>query len=95
MKGLMNLLAMVFGLALMVIAKKDGDCEVCISVMDKFRQVVPVGTNEKKAVATIETTCRELSKNDNKEKQLCYFIGASESSASTMLKEVARPLIIG
>merc|ERR1712226_767741 len=74
---------------------RPGECEVCMGVMDKLKKAVPTGTSETDAVQTIKEQCAELSERDAKERTFCYNVGALESSASTMLKEVARPLTIG
>merc|ERR1712170_230330 len=70
---------------------KDGECEVCISVVNKFIK----NADEAKATSmddikkVVKTTCKDLKQRENR---FCYYIGATDDAATTMVNEVTKPM---
>lgn len=70
----------------------NGECEVCIKVVDRFlADAKEAGiTDATKMEDSIVKSCKKIK--HPKEKRMCYYIGGSPDSATRMLKEVARPM---
>merc|ERR1712179_123283 len=83
--GSLFLIGSVFG------KLKDGDCEVCISVVNKFIKAADdagaSGMEEIKKV--VRSTCSDLKQRENR---FCYYIGATDDAATTMINEVTKPM---
>lgn len=74
-----------------VTALREGDCEVCVAVVDKFSQTLTpdIKSDPKK----IETKFREFCKSTkSKENRFCYYLGGLEESATGILGELSKPL---
>ncbi|XP_053171984.1 LOW QUALITY PROTEIN: mesencephalic astrocyte-derived neurotrophic factor-like [Scomber japonicus] len=73
-------------------ALKEGDCEVCVSFLDKFHQSLKEN-NVKFTSADIEKaivkTCKDAK---GKENRFCYYIGATSDAATKIINEVSKPL---
>ncbi|KAL0977948.1 hypothetical protein UPYG_G00163650 [Umbra pygmaea] len=73
-------------------ALKDGDCEVCVSFLDRFYQSLK-NTDVKFTSDDIEKalvrSCKEAK---GKENRFCYYIGATNDAATKMVNEVSKPL---
>ncbi|KAJ7999326.1 hypothetical protein DPEC_G00193220 [Dallia pectoralis] len=73
-------------------ALKDGDCEVCVSFLNRFYQSLQ-DTDVKFSSADIENalvkTCKEAK---GKENRFCYYIGATNDAATKMINEISKPL---
>ncbi|XP_044260285.1 mesencephalic astrocyte-derived neurotrophic factor homolog [Tribolium madens] len=70
---------------------KQGECEVCIKVLDKFASTL--SEKVKKDPKLIETEFRDFCKNTrNKENRFCYYLGGLEESATGILGEMSKPL---
>ncbi|XP_010864935.1 mesencephalic astrocyte-derived neurotrophic factor [Esox lucius] len=73
-------------------ALKDGDCEVCVSFLDRFYQSLQ-DQDVKFTSADIEKalvkTCKEAK---GKENRFCYYIGATNDAATKMINEISKPL---
>lgn len=91
MKGpLISALAILAILALSD-ALKDGDCEVCIKLIDKFSDSLP--ESAKKDPKAIEDEFKKFCKNTkSKENRFCYYLGGLEESATGILGELSKPL---
>ncbi|XP_066144948.1 mesencephalic astrocyte-derived neurotrophic factor homolog [Euwallacea fornicatus] len=77
--------------ALSVQALKPGECEVCIKVLDKFRNTLSENTltDYKKIEAEFKDFCKGVK---NKENRFCYYIGGLEESATGILGEMSKPM---
>ena len=74
-----------------VMSLKKGDCEVCISVIERFRKTL---TKEQEAdTKAIEKEfvkfCKPLK---TKENRFCYFLGGTADAATGILGEMSKPL---
>ncbi|XP_062272422.1 mesencephalic astrocyte-derived neurotrophic factor [Scomber scombrus] len=71
---------------------KEGDCEVCVSFLDKFHQSLKEN-DVKFTSADIEKaivkTCKDAK---GKENRFCYYIGATSDAATKIINEVSKPL---
>jgi len=70
---------------------KDGECEVCIAVVNKFISAAqeakvsdPTAIND-----VIRKTCKSLVQRENR---FCYYIGGTEDAATTIINEVSKPM---
>ena len=74
-----------------VMSLKKGDCEVCISVMDRFRKTLT--KEQEKDPKAIEKEfvkfCKPLK---TKENRFCYFLGGTADAATGILGEMSKPL---
>ncbi|XP_066251984.1 mesencephalic astrocyte-derived neurotrophic factor homolog [Euwallacea similis] len=77
--------------ALSVQALKPGECEVCIKVLDKFRNTLSENalTDYKKIETEFKNFCKGVK---NKENRFCYYIGGLEESATGILGEMSKPM---
>jgi len=74
---------------------RERECEVCISVMDKIYEKVK---EEKITVhEQIEDAIKDLCKGlkDKKENRLCYYIGGTSDAATSLLREISKPISYG
>lgn len=73
---------------------KAGDCEVCISVMNRFRDTLPKEsqTDPKKIESAFKTYCKDLKLKENR---FCYYLGGTEDAATGILGEMSKPLSWG
>jgi len=70
---------------------KEGECEVCVSVMKKFSE--ELDDDVRKDFKKIETSFRKFCKGSKgKENRLCYYLGGVEESATGILGEISKPL---
>jgi len=70
---------------------KEGECEVCVSVMKKFSE--ELDDDVRKDYKKIETSFRKFCKGSKgKENRLCYYLGGVEESATGILGEISKPL---
>lgn len=71
-------------------AKKD-ECEVCVSVLDRFSQTLSEAekSDPKKIEAKFRPYCANLK---GKENRFCYYLGGLEESATGILGEMSKPL---
>merc|ERR1711976_460399 len=70
---------------------KDGECEVCISVVNKM---IKAGSDAGASSMDdfkkiVKDTCKDLKQRENR---FCYYIGATDDAATTMVNEVAKPM---
>ncbi|KAM0734377.1 Mesencephalic astrocyte-derived neurotrophic factor-like protein [Formica fusca] len=85
------ILSIFLGIVCAITALKEGDCEVCVAVVDKFSQTLTedIKSDPKK----IETKFREYCKGTkSKENRFCYYLGGLEESATGILGELSKPL---
>ncbi|XP_014477575.1 PREDICTED: mesencephalic astrocyte-derived neurotrophic factor homolog [Dinoponera quadriceps] len=74
-----------------VTALREGDCEVCVAVVDKFSQTLT--PNIKNDPKKIEAKFREYCKSTkSKENRFCYYLGGLEESATGILGELSKPI---
>ena len=70
---------------------KEGDCEVCIKVVNDF---IKAGSEAKASSpdafnTVIKNVCKEAK---NRENRFCYYIGATDDAATKLINEVSKPL---
>jgi len=90
----------VFGLVVFALAQapvsslKKGECEVCVSVLDRFKETL---TSEEASVpASIEKSFRKFCKAlKMKENRFCYFLGGTADAATGILGEMSKPMSWG
>jgi len=68
-----------------------GDCEVCISVVDKIRTSLPNNAKKTKEVINqhIRSYCKTAKDKDNR---FCYYIGGTIDAATGLLNSVSVPI---
>jgi len=75
-------------------ALKKDECEVCISVMERFSN--KLAADVKKDPKAIEVEFRIFCKDSkSKENRLCYYLGGLEESATGILGEMSKPMSWG
>ena len=84
-------LSMVVGIICAVSALKNGECEVCISTVEKF--VNTLSDDAKKDTKEIEVAFKDFCKGTkSKENRFCYYLGGLEESATGILGELSKPI---
>ncbi|XP_067684370.1 mesencephalic astrocyte-derived neurotrophic factor-like [Haliotis asinina] len=72
-------------------ALKEGDCEVCIKVLNKFTKTL--SDEDIKSTGTIETKFKKFCKDLHlKEERFCYYVGGLETSATTIIQAISKPI---
>ncbi|XP_059098497.1 LOW QUALITY PROTEIN: mesencephalic astrocyte-derived neurotrophic factor homolog [Tigriopus californicus] len=84
-------LSSLFGLAL---GLKAGDCEVCISVLTRFKDTLAKGEDKKTDVIEkkFKAYCKDLKLKENR---FCYYLGGTEDAATGILSKMSQPLSWG
>ncbi|TRY75181.1 hypothetical protein TCAL_16877 [Tigriopus californicus] len=84
-------LSSLFGLAL---GLKAGDCEVCISVLTRFKDTLAKGEDKKTDVIEkkFKAYCKDLKLKENR---FCYYLGGTEDAATGILSKMSQPLFLG
>jgi len=73
---------------------KEGDCEVCVGVLDKL--INSLSSDEKNVVAKIEDKFKMFCLTAKKaENRFCYYLGGLEESATKIVTEMSKPLSWG
>ncbi|XP_035775793.1 mesencephalic astrocyte-derived neurotrophic factor homolog [Anopheles albimanus] len=93
-----RLLLAAAGLILFLIpysaALREGECEVCVKVVDKFAN--SLADDVKKDTKRIEDEFRTFcKKSKDKEQRFCYYLGGMEDSATGILNELSKPVSWG
>lgn len=72
----------------------EENCEVCVKFMSKFVASLDSGSksDQKKIEAAFRQTCEKSIKDDNR---LCYYIGGLETSATSIIQEMSKPVSWG
>ncbi|XP_032822662.2 mesencephalic astrocyte-derived neurotrophic factor [Petromyzon marinus] len=74
------------------VALKEGECDVCITFLEKFYNSL----KERNADFTVDNVEKELIKTcsdaKGKENRLCYYLGATSDAATKITNEVSKPL---
>lgn len=72
-------------------ALREGDCEVCIKIIEKFSASLQpdAKTDPKKIEEAFKKYCKDTK---NKENRFCYYLGGLEESATGILGELSKPL---
>jgi len=70
---------------------KKGDCEVCVSVMERFRATLSSeeASSPPKIEAKFKSFCKSLK---TKENRFCYYLGGTADAATGILGEMSKPL---
>merc|ERR1712026_123404 len=88
---LLSLLSLFTSVA---VSLKAGDCEVCISVLDRFRKTL--AKDQEGDAKAIEKEfvkfCKDLK---SKENRFCYFLGGTADAATGILGEMSKPMSWG
>jgi len=75
-------------------ALKGDDCEVCISVLNKFSEGLT--KDQLKDTKVIETEFKKYCKDlKNRENRFCYYLGGTADAATGILGEMSKPLSWG
>lgn len=73
---------------------KQGDCEVCISVLKRFTETL--AKDRKSVPASIEADFKDFCKDLKlKENRFCYYLGGTADAATGILGEMSKPLSWG
>jgi len=73
---------------------KKGDCEVCVSVLDRFKETLT--KDELTVPAKIEEKFRKFCKPlKTKDNRFCYFLGGTADAATGILGEMSKPMSWG
>ena len=88
------LLPVIFLTLHLTTALKEGECEVCVGVLNRL--VNSLTSDEKSSAPKIEVKFQELCLNAKKaENRFCYYIGGLEESATKIVTEMSKPLSWG
>jgi len=73
------------------ISLKPGDCEVCISVLDKFRATLTKAeeSDSGKIEKAFKKYCKDLKLKENR---FCYYLGGTEDAATGTLGDISKPI---
>ncbi|XP_003744273.1 mesencephalic astrocyte-derived neurotrophic factor homolog [Galendromus occidentalis] len=76
------------------LALKEGECEVCVSVIEKLDKLLEPEekTNQDAIEAKFRDFCLTSKKQDNR---FCYYVGGLEESATKIVGELSKPLSWG
>lgn len=81
----------IAGILSAVTALRNGDCEVCVSTVDKFMNTL--SDDVKKDTKKIEAAFKDFCKGTkSKENRFCYYLGGLEESATGILGELSKPI---
>ncbi|XP_035217500.1 mesencephalic astrocyte-derived neurotrophic factor homolog [Stegodyphus dumicola] len=87
-------LPIIFIQILLTKALKEGECEVCVGVLNKLLNTLMDA--EKSSAPKIEAKFREFCLSAKKsENRFCYYIGGLEESATKIVTEMSKPLSWG
>lgn len=77
-----------------VLSLKKGECEVCVSVMERFRATLSSDDSSKpaKIESAFKKFCKDLK---TKENRFCYYLGGTADAATGILGEMSKPLSWG
>ena len=91
MSPLPSLLLLLAVFTSFVVSLKKGECEVCISVIDRFRQTLTKeqASDPKAIEKEFVKFCKPLK---TKENRFCYFLGGTADAATGILGEMSKPL---
>ncbi|XP_035738414.1 mesencephalic astrocyte-derived neurotrophic factor homolog [Vespa mandarinia] len=84
-------ITVIFSMVSFITALKEGECEVCVTTVNKFVETL---TNDIKAdPKKIESEFKEFCKTTkSKENRFCYYLGGLEESATGILGELSKPV---
>jgi hypothetical protein len=88
------LVTLAMALVPLTYSLKAGDCEVCISVMDKFRATLSKedAADPKAIEKEFKVFCRPLKLKENR---FCYYLGGTDDAATGNLGLMSKPLSWG
>lgn len=91
LSSLFLLFSLVTLLAPLAASLKAGECEVCISMLDRFRKTLTKEQegNPKEIEKEFVKFCKPLK---TKENRLCYFLGGTADAATGILGEMSKPM---
>eukprot|EP00088_Acartia_fossae_P009299 TRINITY_DN14492_c0_g1_i1.p2 TRINITY_DN14492_c0_g1~~TRINITY_DN14492_c0_g1_i1.p2 ORF type:complete len:175 (+),score=50.95 TRINITY_DN14492_c0_g1_i1:45-569(+) len=73
---------------------KKGECEVCLSVLNRFKDTL--SKEEASQPPKIEAAFKKYCKNlKTKEDRFCYFLGGTADAATGILGEMSKPMSWG
>jgi len=94
MKIVLSLAVFLPTLLLSVQSLKEGDCEVCVGVLQKLDNLLQ--PEEKSNQQAIENKFREFCESSKKQDhRFCYYVGGLEESATKIIQELSRPFSWG
>ncbi|XP_014243813.1 mesencephalic astrocyte-derived neurotrophic factor homolog [Cimex lectularius] len=77
---------------------KKEDCEVCFTVLEKFNERLTdeIRSDQTKIEDEFKKFCKTTSNSNNsaklKENKFCYYLGGLEESATSILRDLSKPL---
>ncbi|XP_038652179.1 mesencephalic astrocyte-derived neurotrophic factor-like [Scyliorhinus canicula] len=73
-------------------ALKEGECEVCLSFLEKFYNSLTEQGIDFTPDAIEEHLIQACKDVKGRENRFCYYIGATDDAATKIVKEVSRPM---
>lgn len=73
-------------------ALREGDCEVCVSFLERFYQSLKDDKVEFTSATVEKALLKYCKETKGKENRLCYYIGATSDAATKITNEVSKPL---
>ncbi|CAI9615865.1 unnamed protein product [Staurois parvus] len=73
-------------------ALRPGECEVCVSFLNRFYQSLKEKDVEFSAAAVDKALLKACDETKGKENRFCYYIGATSDAATKITNEVSKPL---
>lgn len=72
---------------------REGECEVCLRLVEEFKEATKVFKDNTEA--KVETRIKQLcdKKTDQSERRLCYYIGGSKDAATYLLGTISKPIL--
>jgi len=94
MAPLTPLLLACLALLPLALSLKAGECEVCVSLLDRFRATLPKGDegDVKKIESAFKKFCKPLKLKENR---FCYYLGGTADAATGNLGAMSKPLSWG
>lgn len=92
MRSLLVVCCFVFVVSVVSAKYDPTKCEVCTGFLTKFRKHLDdnsVGADHLKIEKALKTVCKKAK---SKEERFCWYVGASETSATGMIHTVSKPL---
>ena len=86
--------SIISSLSSVVMSLKAGECEVCISVLDRFKKELTKdqASDHKSIEKEFTKFCKPLK---TKENRFCYFLGGTADAATGILGEMSKPMSWG
>jgi len=88
------LLPAIFLLLQLTSGLKEGECEVCVGLLNKL--INSLSSDEKSSIPKIEAKFKDICLTAKKaENRFCFYLGGLEESATKIITEMSKPLSWG